>query len=339
MLSRNFGASADGNGLAAGTRAAMPGGLWAVPVLAAVLTALLAGGCGRPELLCGNTVVMGDQDTVLLAMVKREHGVFAERLRDVEVGFYAGDQQLARTRTDDRGFAVAVGRLPAGARSLEARASVDGHAMASQGQVLVWEPGRPIVVCDIDGTISDTDYQTLVFKQEDRGSEPLPDAAETLQKLSKQYNILFITARPVFLRDKTRQWLQQHGFPLSPVIYTPELRDMRMVEQYKQRVISRLMQLYPDLLIGIGNAETDSQAYTSDGMLAVMIDDGENRRFRSEAIALRTWKRVAQFFEVNQDVLSSPSRLRTLLSEGGLVLYPQQPIGVNEKPRETGGGR
>jgi hypothetical protein len=57
-----------------------------------------------------------------------------------------------------------------------------------------------------------------------------------------------------------------------------------------------------------------------------MVDDGETRRFHPESIALRTWSRVGEFFDANEDLLSNPSRLRAFLSQGGLVRYPQQPI-------------
>jgi hypothetical protein len=171
-----------------------------------------------------------------------------------------------------------------------------------------------------------------VFEKEDTESRPLPGAAETLQRLSERYNILFLTGRPVFLRAKTYHWLNDNGFPIAPVVLAPVMRDVGQVEQYKKRNIAALKRLYPNALIGIGNAETDSVAYTDEQMLAIMIDDGKNRRFRSEVIALRTWNRVGKFFEANDDLLSDPLRLKQFVAEGGLLLYPQQPIGGTGQP-------
>lgn len=296
-------------------------------VLATILLAIHVVGCGRPNLHCGHTVTTGEQDTFLVALIERGQGVFAGRLHDVEVSFHADGKELARARTDKLGYAVAVGRIPEGARTLEAMASLDGHALKSQGEVLSWERDRTIVVCDIDGTVSDTDRRTLVFDHQDTGSRPLPNAPETLQSLSEQYNLLFLTGRPVFLYAKTHEWLGDHGFPMAPVILAPNMRDAAKVEPFKKKTIARIKRLYPNALIGIGNAETDSQAYTAEHMLAIMIDDGKRRRFRSEAIALRTWRRVRQFFDANKDVLSDPSKLQKIVSDGGLLMYPQQPIG------------
>ncbi len=86
-----------------------------------------------------------------------------------------------------------------------------------------------------------------------------------------------------------------------------------------------MLRFYPRTPIGIRNFETDSQAYAAERPLSIMIDDGTGRRFRSEDIVLRTWRRVRQFFHANHDVLSDPAGLRSLLSEGGLLLYPLPP--------------
>ena len=292
---------------------------------AAALLVLFVGGCGRLAIYAGNTVTTGEQDTFLPALVEHGNGFFAHRLANVEVIFYAGGKEIARALTDEVGFAVAVGRIPPGARTLEVRAHVNGHALQSQGEVLSWQPGGTILVCDVDGTISQSDLGTLVntvLGHTDIKSPAFPDAAETLQRLSKHYNIIYLTDRPVYLRQVSYKWLSDHGFPPGPVICTPDLRTSREVLQFKQKIIGKVKKLYPDTLIGLGNEETDAEAYSRSGMLAIMIDDGKNRHFRSDTLFLRTWSRVRQFFDANNAVLSVPSQLRTLMSEGGLPLKP-----------------
>jgi len=109
------------------------------------------------------------------------------------------------------------------------------------------------------------------------------------------------------------------------------VKEAVKVEGFKARTISMLRKLYSNALIGIGNAQTDSQAYTANGLLALMIDDGKTRRFRSEAIPMRSWKQVQQFFDANDELLSDPGRLRSFLSDGGLFLYPQPPLQTLQK--------
>jgi phosphatidate phosphatase APP1 len=289
------------------------------------LLALHVGGCGRLALYAGNTVTTGEQDTFLVAMVERGHGRLAHRLANVEVCFYAGGKELACTRTDEVGYAVATGRVPPGARMFEARASIQGHALQAQAEVLNRPPGRTILVCDVDGTISQTDFHALVssvLNEKDIKSRAVPDAAETLQHLARQYNIVYLTDRPVYLHYQSDKWLSDHGFPSAPVICAPDLRISRNVLQYKRTILATLKKLYPDALIGFGNEETDAEAYAAEGMLAIMIDDGKHRHFRSDALFLRTWSRVRQFFDANDDALRDPVRLRTLMSEGRLQFKP-----------------
>jgi hypothetical protein len=296
-----------------------------------VLIAFQVGGCGSPSLHCGHVVTMGDRDTFLVAVVERGGGLFAGRLDGVEVSFHAGGSEIGRTRTDKLGYALATGRVPSGAREIEARSSLDNNVMKSQAKVYSWEKGRPILVCDIDGTISETDAEALLFDHWDTKSRPLPDAPEALQHLAKHYNLLFLTGRPVAWYGKTEKWLEDKAFPTAPVVLAPDVRDAIKVEQFKARTISMLRKLYPNALIGIGNAVTDWQAYSASGMLTLIIHDGKNRRFRSEAFSMRSWKQIEQFFQANHDVLSDPARLRSLLSDGGSLLYHLPPVKTGDK--------
>jgi len=274
---------------------------------------------------------MGDRDTVLSALVERGSGLFAGRLDGVRVTFHAGDEELGHAQTDKLGFALVIGRIPPSTRTIEARAELDGRSLRSEGEVYPWVAGRTIVVCDIDGTVSETDVHALLFDRTDTESRPLPDAAETLQHLAKHYNLFFLTGRPVAWHAKTYAWLRAHGFPAVPAVLAPDVRIALKVEQYKARFITMLRELYPNVLIGIGNAESDSQAYTASGLLPLMIDDGKKRRFRSEALPMRSWQQVRQFFDANHDLLTDPSHLRALLETGGLLQYPQPPLEVEAR--------
>lgn len=294
-------------------------------ILALGVLACQASGCGRPALHCGDTVTVGDQDTFLLALVERGDGLFARSIAGVDVGFYADETQIGQARTGKLGYAVATGRVPVGTDRIQARASFDGNDLVSQGKVLSWQRNRTIIVCDIDGTVSQTDEHTLLNDRTDTGSQPVPGSPETLQALSKKYNILWLTGRPMFLRDKTLQWLEARGYPAAVAILAPDLKDAIKVEGFKQETLARARRLYPNVMIGIGNAQTDSQAYRANGMLAIMVDDGTHRRFGAQAIPLGTWAEISRFFTANHDILSEPERLRTLLREGGMIQRPVWP--------------
>lgn len=290
---------------------------------ATLLLALYLAGCGRLAIYAGNTVTTGEQDTFLPALVERGNGFFAHRLANVEVSFFAGGSEIARALTDEVGFAVTSGRIPNGVTTLEVRATVDGHALSAKSEVWSWQPGRTTIVCDVDGTISQSDLGTLVYTvmgHTDIPSAAVPDAAQTLQRLAKDYNIIYLTDRPIYLRQVSYKWMSEHGFPPGPLITTPDLHTSQEVVKFKQKIIGKLKTLYPDTLIGFGNAETDAEAYAASGMLSIMIDDGKNRQFGADVLYLRTWKRVGEFFSENGEVLRKPGRLRAAMTEGRLQL-------------------
>ncbi|HUN80855.1 MAG TPA: hypothetical protein VMV81_05020, partial [Phycisphaerae bacterium] len=134
----------------------------------------------------------------------------------------------------------------------------------------------------------------------------------------KQCNIVYLTDRPIYIRRVTYKWLDDHGFPVGPVICTPNLRTSEEALQFKQGIIDKLKKLYSNALIGFGNEEHDADAYIRNGMLAIMIADGRHGPFRPDAFYLRTWSRIGQFFDENNDLLRDPSRLRALMSDGRL---------------------
>jgi hypothetical protein len=176
---------------------------------------------------------------------------------------------------------------------------------------------------DIDETISATNYGTLIDgMEEDIGSQPLSGAAEAVGRLARRFNVLYVSARPRFLLEKTRRWLTRHGFPAGPVITTPSLAEAIRVQKFKGGTIAKLQALSDGLLIGIGNARTDSEAYAANGLLTVIIDDADSSRFRSHAVVVRNWAMVEKFFEANKDVLEAPARLRQAIAGEELLLRP-----------------
>ena len=74
--------------------------------------------------------------------------------------------------------------------------------------------GSPIVVSDVDGTLTDSD--TAVYPALLTGSLPVaqPRAADTLSALAaKGYHVVYLTARPEWLTGRTRDFLKASGFP------------------------------------------------------------------------------------------------------------------------------
>jgi hypothetical protein len=189
--------------------------------------------------------------------------------------------------------------------------------------VFIHSPKRTAIVCDIDETVSMTHYGSLLSgRMEDAGSTPYPNAAEVLRELSTRFDLIYLTARPGSLREKTHEWLERHGFPHAPLITAPSVREVVLVQGFKAATIARLQQEVGSLAIGIGNASTDSEAYAQCGLLTLIINDQDDDRFRAHAVLLRNWRQVREFFEANRAVLEDPEALRATIDGERMLLRP-----------------
>ena len=283
-----------------------------------------AGGCAKPMLSLSDVVVVNGGQTAIDAYTEHTSPLGdIDHLTGVDVSFFGGDQALGMATTDGRGLARWSCRLPEGATSVRATAVIDGTAVEAEGRVFEWHPERTIIVCDIDETVSATDYSALLAEgPDDAGSQPLPGAPEVMNELSKRFNIIYITGRPRFLLNKSRRWLATHGFPAAPVVTALTIGEAIRVQKFKGGQIADLKCLSSNLLIGIGNATTDSEAYASNGLLTIVIDDSDSNRFRAHAIVVRNWEMIHELFDANREILEDPAKLSEIIRMEGFLKRP-----------------
>src|SRR5439155_24490120 len=127
-------------------------------------------------------------------------------------------------RTDDEGhFALGLsgdGRLPVGMRDLFVSVVGDRTGVGFLGYVA--PAGTPLVVSDVDGTLTSSEnafLETIAL-----GIEPgaQPGAAQAFAAAAaggKQ--LVYVTARGNQYTTATRHWLDDHGFPRGPVRLSP----------------------------------------------------------------------------------------------------------------------
>lgn len=123
--------------------------------------------------------------------------------------------------------------------------------------------GLASVVFDIDGTLT-TGTGALDFFL------PRPDAATAVQLYAeKGYGVIYLTARPLFLRDFTQAWLSQNGFPDLPLYLAEEI-----LLDAPDKTVAYKLQVLLDLtvdedrkfLYGYGDSSTDFDAYNQAGI-------------------------------------------------------------------------
>ena len=154
------------------------------------------------------------------------------------------------------------------------KAWVPGDKSEANAFAWVWEPGMKAVVTDIDGTCTLDDleqYLDLIFELGpiDYVPEEKPGATEVLNHWSsKNVAVVYITARPTYLKEITIQWLRDMGFPLGPIILygasggvLPPLSDAEKIA-YKARRIGDLEErIGVRFLAAYGNSGSDRDAF------------------------------------------------------------------------------
>lgn len=182
------------------------------------------------------------------------------------------------------------------------------------------QPERPrprtTLVVDVDETLSITDYNSLYLGIGSDDSRPLHGAPEAMRALAKEFDIVYLTARPNSLVRKTLRWLTAYSFPLGPIFTSPSIFGSRAA--HKQRTLAQLRSRSPNMLIGIGDKAGDAASYRAYGMLAVVVNPWRKQQYRRDDIVLRNWDDVAAFFRANQALLTNPGRLATAMRAGQL---------------------
>ncbi len=296
-------------------------------MMIAMVCLCLCGGCGQTLLTADDAVVRPDGNVNLRAYLERKTSKFSrDSIENHVVRFKVNGRLVGEGKTDDDGLATflyAIGEQTAS--SFAAETELDGQTLRDERPIFRLKPGRIGIIVDIDGTVSKTDSWDVAVSKKSRKSRPIDQSPRVVQKLAATYNVVFLTARPRFLLDKTRRWIREHGYPDAPLYIAPGLRKAMEPGQFKREAIAMARRHFPDLLIGIGDLETDAYAYGANGMLTLIVGQEPDEDFGNHALLLQNWEMLDHFFEANSELLHDAQRLRRTIEEGGIVGVPLSP--------------
>lgn len=298
----------------------------------------LSTGCSHAILSLDDVVAVDGQKSLLVAHFEREPLLgLRVSIEETPIHFYYNGQNLAQAYTDEEGRAAVICEFPHGdVAVVEARAEADGQVRHATSRLFRWPADRTVIAVDVDDTISETDYDDLLLDQIDRESRPLPDAQEALTELAETYRIVYVTGRPRFLLNKTRDWLDRHDFPAGPVITSPGVSEMLDFLELKIDLIRMMRTHVPALLIGLGDKESDAKAYAATELLPLILRlKGKSLlSLDGDAIVFDDWPALLRFFEDNGDVLSDPKRLTDTLRQRDLTAFH---VGSSTRPAKPSG--
>jgi len=151
------------------------------------------------------------------------------------------------------------------------------HVVVGDGTVVYstlswWPEGLPVVVFDIDGTLTTGDDELMrELISGDYDPVSYPAAAElTRHYWDEGYGVVYVTGRPYVLSERTRSWLKDGGFAPGPLWLTQSLSaslpSAAGVAAYKTAVLAALQAQGLVLVAAYGNAMTDITAYEAVGI-------------------------------------------------------------------------
>lgn len=123
------------------------------------------------------------------------------------------------------------------------------HRMALFNGMIEW-PNKPIVICDIDGTIADGHkrerWVTNVEKKDWRSyyaelstDEPIEFVINMVIALSEDYTICLVSGRPDTYQSETMSWLMEHQVPYD-YLFMRSGGDKRSDVEVKQQILDHL---------------------------------------------------------------------------------------------------
>ena len=147
---------------------------------------------------------------------------------------------------------------------------------------------RPIVICDLDGTLSDASHrQHLVqgrAKDFDRFYDlcdldlPKREIIELLFMISAHYDIFILSGRSSRVRDKTVDWLDQHGVTYNGLFMRPE-GNYTPDHELKQEMLTHLLEScngnIEDVLFTIDDRDRVVDMWRSLGLTCLQVAPGD----------------------------------------------------------------
>jgi hypothetical protein len=133
----------------------------------------------------------------------------------------------------------------------------------------VVDPGTPLIVSDVDGTLTTSENEEFTALLTGSLPDANPDSAAVLHAMQdKGYRIFYLTARPEFLVDRTRDFLEEHGFPPGIVHTTLDTQgatgDAAITYKTNELAAIAARGLVPSW--AFGNSETDAAAFFNAGI-------------------------------------------------------------------------
>lgn len=228
-----------------------------------------------------------------------------EGVGGVTIDYYQGETRIGSAMTMPDGFARIRWQAPAegtyliSARPTNLLKAVDsGYRQAPQAACWMVVSVRPrdaaFIVVDLDHTVVDDGMFKVLTSDQPKA---MPKSADVLNRLSRQFSIIYLTQRPDELARKSKVWLQANRFPLAPLLTAGVGNSLKDAAKVKGARLALLRERFPNVVVGVGDQMTDVQAYMANKMSAYLLPEikggrGELQRKAADIRGLSSSPRV-----------------------------------------------
>jgi phosphatidate phosphatase PAH1 len=146
---------------------------------------------------------------------------------------------------------------------------VAGDLTATEAFVEVVPPGTRVFVSDVDGTLTTDENAEFVGLLSGTLPDANPDAASVLTLLAGMgYRPWYLTARPEWLVERTREFLAERGFPPGILHTTLSATGASGADAAAFKTEELELQAQKGLtpVYAFGNTDSDAQAYAAGGV-------------------------------------------------------------------------
>ena len=204
-------------------------------------------------------------------LLKRMKGI-----EGVTVSFLDGDKLLGCAHTDASGLAklawtpprpgdykltAAIASLPEGVDEAILKLSPAPLLAAARAK------DTEFVVIDLDHTVVDSSFFHVLLGN----PTPMANSVEVTKRIAKSYSIIYLTHRPDLLTQKSKAWLDRHGYPTGPLLVSELTDAFGDSGKFKTAKLKAVKKSYPNVKFGIGDKLSDAQAYVDNGLTAYLI--------------------------------------------------------------------
>jgi hypothetical protein len=257
---------------------------------------------------CDDILVPVDREAQITARLR--YGRFFRRLdagRKATVRFTLDGEEIGEAGFGRDG-AAAVVHIPREEKeyriTADCRLCPGGKSVTARATLFARNTRKPGIILDIDRTLFASSTFAAMFRRS-RNVSPLADAVEVTQELNQRYDLIIVTGRKRYLKQKTKRWLRMKGFPPAPVFFAPAFRPLFSHERFKFELIGGLKSSWPNIGIGIGDRNSDARAYLANGLRAIIIR--EKGPCPPGALGVQDWREIRDLLLANLNVSRASS--------------------------------